>query len=227
MSKTVLESQKYISNVIGFDGKLETTNAIRIEGYFQTYKYVEKILESKPNFLKLEVESPSQWYSQMKQQVEAEQAIGIHIRGGDYLKDVNNSFGNLSSEYYLNAINMLSEARKITDPVFYIFTDDVGYANQLLGKLNLSLKMKFIEPPLESKPTESMMLMSRTKVKIISNSTFAWWAGYLGSENCSVIAPSKWFKGKEDPDFIIPKNWKICESRWTTDILHDDETVRL
>jgi hypothetical protein len=217
----VLKSGKYISEVIGYDEKFESTDASRVEGYFQTYKYVEKILETKPSFIKFEAESPSDWYLKMTEELDFDQTVGIHIRGGDYLNDVNREIGNLSSQYYERAIKMSMEISDLKDIKFFIFTDDLDYAQALMGSVNLSMNMKFVVPPSESKPTESMLLMSRAKIRIISNSTFAWWAGYLGYKKGFVIAPSKWFKEKDDPSCLIPKNWKVCESIWTMEKLTD------
>jgi hypothetical protein len=216
-----LKSRNYISEVIGYDQKLETSDASRMQGYFQTYKYVEKILESQPNFLQFDIESPSNWYLKMKEEIDSKQTVGIHIRGGDYLKDINRDIGSLSSEYYEKAIEMLEKIKHPKDYKIYIFTDDPDYARSLIGSLNLTLNWKLIVPPPESKPTESMLLMSRTDIRIISNSTFAWWAGYLGPEKDSVIAPSKWFREKDDPLYLIPENWKICKSSWTSDKKRD------
>jgi hypothetical protein len=212
----VIKSGKYTSNVIGYDEKLESTSANLIEGYFQTYKYIQRILDTHPNFLNLEVESPSDWYLKMKKEISSEQAVGIHVRGGDYLKEINHHIGNLSSEYYENANSIVQDVFDSNQCKYYIFTDDPEYAMILLGHLSFSPRMKIVIPPADSKPTESMLLLSQTRAQVISNSTFAWWAGYLGPENGLVIAPSKWFKEKEDPSYLIPKNWKLCESTWTS-----------
>lgn len=216
--KGVMDSRKYSSKVIGYDEYLESTRADQIEGYFQTFKYIQRIIETQPNFLNLEVESPSDWYLKMKREIASEQIVGIHIRGGDYLREINRSIGNLSSEYYENAVSLLQEIVDADKFKYYIFTDDPEYAKELLGNVSFTSRMKIVVPPRDSKPTESLLLMAETKVQVISNSTFAWWSGYLGLHNGLVIAPSKWFKEKEDPAYLIPENWKLCESKWTSKI---------
>lgn len=211
-----LESRKYSSNVIGYDEKFDSTSADEIEGYFQTFKYIQRILETQPNFLNLEVESPSEWYLKTKKEIASEQIVGIHVRGGDYLREINRPIGNLSSEYYENAVKLLQEIVDADKFKYYIFTDDPEYAKKLLGNVSFSSRMKVVVPPRDSKPTESLLLMSQAQVQVISNSTFAWWSGYLGSKNSLVIAPSKWFKEKDDPSYLIPENWRICESTWSS-----------
>jgi hypothetical protein len=52
-----------------------------------------------------------------------------------------------------------------------------------------------------------MLLMSKCKNNIISNSSFSWWAAWLNeNKNKTVIAPSKWFK-KDIKHDIIPESW--------------------
>ena len=213
----VIKPKKYSSNVVGYDEKLESTNATQIEGYFQTYKYVQIILETQPNFLDLEVDSPSDWYLKTKKEIVSERIVGIHVRGGDYLREINRPIGNLSSEYYENAVKLLQEIVDVDKFKFYVFTDDPEYASKMLGNVSFKSRMKIVVPPIDSKSAESLLLMANTKVQVISNSTFAWWSAYLGPNNRMVIAPSKWFKEKEDPAFLIPKNWKQCESKWASE----------
>lgn len=214
---SALMLRRYSSEVIGYDEKFEYTNANYVDGYFQTYKYVEAIIQKNPSFVSIDVEKPSNWYLKMRDEIISGLTIGIHVRGGDYLKDVNREIGSLSLEYYDKAISSLKEIANIENYKILVFSDDLEYARSLLSNSKIGFDVHYVSPPLDSKPTESLMLMSRTNIRIISNSTFAWWAGYLGSKDGLVIAPNKWFKAKKDPKALIPDTWKVCESSWVGD----------
>jgi hypothetical protein len=51
--------------------------------------------------------------------------------------------------------------------------------------------------------------MSRCSHCVIANSTFSWWAAWLGpaQNNGIVIAPSRWFAQAPEPANLIPPNW--------------------
>ena len=210
----LLRSRVYKSSVVGYDGNLEKTTKNVIRGYFQTFRYVDWLVKS--NLVRLEIapESPSSWFTQTSRDIIESPTIGIHVRGGDYLLQANAQIGNLSPEYYKRALQRVSETQNLSKFQILVFTDDLTHARALLGKIDTHVEFKFIVPPLDSQATESMLLLSKCRIKIISNSTFAWWAGYLGDFTELVIAPSKWFKSMIDPDEIKPGVWETCESDW-------------
>ena len=56
--------------------------------------------------------------------------------------------------------------------------------------------------------------MSLSKVIIIANSSFSWWAAKTGIKKELVIAPSPWFKTLESPTYLIPNSWYQIKSSW-------------
>ena len=56
--------------------------------------------------------------------------------------------------------------------------------------------------------------MSLSKVIIIANSSFSWWAAKAGVEKELVIAPSPWFRKLETPTYLIPDSWNQIKSSW-------------
>ena len=77
-----------------------------------------------------------------------------------------------------------------------------------------SKKTIVLDPPSNSDPVESMILMSKAKSIAISNSTFSWWAAKLSAPDSNVYAPAKWFQNRPDPTDLIPESWRKVESDW-------------
>jgi hypothetical protein len=59
---------------------------------------------------------------------------------------------------------------------------------------------------------EDMFLMSRCRNFILANSSFSWWAAFLGQkENSITVAPEEWFReGMREayaPADLYPPSW--------------------
>jgi len=115
--------------------------------------------------------------------------IGVHIRRGDYVtsKSASKVFRNIPIEYYDTALQQLRHDQQVL-----VFSDDrelsASYAANVGGldvrQLNLSLKDEF-------------RLLMACDDHIIANSTFSWWAAYLGHKpGGRVIAPQNWYHDK-------------------------------
>lgn len=200
----------YVSAEIGFDPCLETLKTpIRIDGYFQSYKYVYPYLNQ---LTPLELNQGSAWFNSMKDELERSNFLSIHIRRGDYVNLIN-TFGLLGLNYYLNSINL---ARKLgCAGKLVIFSDSISDAKQMLEG-SITGDAIWIEPPQTATPFESLTLMSMAGGNIIANSTFSWWGAALNRNQSVVIAPSKWFRNKTDPSNLYPPHWHTVESAWVT-----------
>lgn len=133
----------------------------------------------------------------------AEESVSIHIRRGDFLTA--SKYINLTkTKYYLNALNFLKTKYNLKF-TFYIFSDDIGWCKEsgLFEK-----NSEYVDWNSGDRSYEDMYLMSKCKFNILANSTFSWWAGYLGQHE-AVLRPSKvktdWNKEKNDTYF--PRNW--------------------
>jgi hypothetical protein len=115
--------------------------------------------------------------------------IGIHIRRGDYVtsKSASKVFRNIPLKYYDLALKKISCQHRVL-----IFSDDrelsASYAAKVGGidvrQLDLSLEDEFC-------------LLMACDNHIIANSTFSWWAAYLGHQfGGHVIAPKNWYHDK-------------------------------
>ncbi len=133
-----------------------------------------------------------------------ENSVSIHIRGGDYVRGKKSSFhGTCSPEYYIQAIAEIRQ--KVSDPHFFIFTDDIEWARSLI---TFPEPFTLVSDP-SNPPHEELILMLVCKHNIIANSTFSWWAAWLNpNPNKVVIAPKKWFADeKMSSSDILPALW--------------------
>ncbi len=132
-------------------------------------------------------------------------SVSLHIRRGDH---VHSSYA--PSEiaekntlcYYQKARDYILE--KISNPVFFIFSDDPSWAKE-----NLKISAKTV---VDNNTGDSsyidMQLMSLCKHNIISFSTFSWWAAWLNNNPQKiVIAPKKWNNFNKYGHGIFTNSW--------------------
>lgn len=140
------------------------------------------------------------------------ESVALHIRGGDYLNNINAStFGGIcTKDYYCKAIEYI--AQKIKNPKFYIFTNDKEYAKKIvdavLESAGESISYQFVEGNDESHAYIDLVLMSKCKHHILANSSFSWWGEYLSDQSGITIAPSKWTNDSDNKD-IYRNNWVV------------------
>lgn len=200
----------YQSKEVGFDSFLEKQSEIsRIQGYYQTWKYVDNLQELETD-TSLEIINPSNWFLELQNEINKVKPIAIHVRRGDY-KNPDSPVGLLSRTYYKDAIEQVYSRYENSN--FWIFSDDIDDSHNLLDGL-VPKNSNWVSPPEGSDPAESLVLMSLSKVIIIANSTFSWWAAKTGVKKELVIAPSPWFKTLESPTYLIPNSWYQIKSSW-------------
>lgn len=130
-------------------------------------------------------------------------SVSLHIRRGDYVFSLhtNQFHGTCTLDYYYRCVKYL--ARKVTNPHFFIFSDDPKWAR---NNLKLSYPITFVDHNGPDKSYEDLRLMSQCKHHIIANSSFSWWGAWL-AKNKIILAPKKWFNiNLKTPD-LLPDNW--------------------
>ena len=201
-------SNHYQSSTLGYDEVISQLRApVTLSGYFQTNQYYEFMLRS--GIQKLELSHPSNWYYAMLNVIEEKNSLAIHFRRGDYIQ-LKETFGLLSNEYYLNALEEIRAKYKFTD--VFIFSDDLSHAKEM-NLTYTNAVIHYVTPPSESNAAESLMLMSEAAGLILSNSTFAWWAAVLGNID-HVVCPKTWFRNSSTPEGIVQQNWITIDSHW-------------
>ena len=175
-------------------------------GGWHHWKYIETI---KDNIRNTYIFPP---FSNMKnvaieKETTSENAVAVHIRRGDYMtKELYEIYGAVCDEtYYRNAIRKVEET--IDKPVYYVFSNDFEWSQKLLnGK-----SVVFVDWNRGTDSWQDMALMSKFKNIIIANSTFSWWAAWLGPNNKEVICPP-YLVNKDLTSDIFPENWTRIQS---------------
>ena len=136
----------------------------------------------------------------------SDRSVGLHVRRGDFLS-LNNAaqvHGLCSVDYYRRAISLVRNGCPHCH--FLIFSDDPQWAR---AELQLEPSATFVTGNAE-RPEQDLALMSACKHHIIANSSFSWWAGWLGdSPDQIVIAPTPWYaSSKLDARDLAVSRWQ-------------------
>ena len=189
-----------------FDFSEIPKNCSSIRGYFQSWRYFEAITD-KPRLNLESVSNPTEWYLKEIVEIKQNEFAAFHLRRGDYKLTINRKQGILSKSYFERIANLVPE-----DVELIFFTDSPDEIKVEFA--SFTKKFRIMEPPRNSDPIESLLMMSQASYIAISNSTYSWWAAALAKPNTHVYAPSKWFELAEDPIDLYPENWTKIQSEW-------------
>lgn len=205
-----LGSNTYIGS-LGFDaGLLQIKNQTRVSGHFQSYVYAQECIDEIRS--EIQLRSSSFWFERELAQLKKHKVLAVHVRRGDYIK-YQHWLGILSTMYYRTAIqNLIANGHHWEE--IWVFSDDLVKARVVFESLEIDHSIKYVDPPLDCNPLESLILFSHANFGIIANSTFSWWAAFLSEEMKAVVAPDKWFRNKKDPESLIPDHWLRVRSEW-------------
>ena len=173
-----------------------------LAGYWQSTRYFENIEpELKREFtFKAPIIPESH---DLLQRMNRKTPICINVRRFNALES---SFhGYCGVQYYMTAMDII--ASKVSDPDFFIFSDDLNWCKE-----NLKIeKYPFTIVGHEHKGdkfSNYLHLMSLCKHFIIPNSSFAWWATWLNTDKDKiVIVPQTWHLVDWDPADLILPGW--------------------
>jgi len=174
--------------------QIKPLDDLKIAGFFQSYQYFDEI----KNELIEKYFKPNKSISERVSSYEiSKNSLGISVRRGDYLMLQNNHCV-LSTDYYQNAIN--DHFQNSVDQIF-VFSDDLNWCKSIFGN-----DVTYVEDSIGVQ----LFLMAKIKNLILSNSTFAWWGGYLNQQNGTIVIPDPWFgvnNRDKDTSGLYYHNW--------------------
>ena len=179
------------------------TSGARINAYCNSPKFFTGFEQSLLNQIKSLV-SPTDWYLKTLSQISIEQPIFLHVRWGDYL-NLKHVYGEISPKYYSSSVDLMRELTHKDRPI-WLSSDDPEGASDFL-KSHLSIE-RVLDSPSTSPPLETVLLMGSGSGLVAANSSFSWWAAFVGGNNhhFDVVFPRPLF-GNAGP--AEPKDWLL------------------
>lgn len=188
----------------GIVARLRAGEGLYFHGYWQSARLVAAVtplLWDRFSFPAMGAEAGA-W----RIRIDGSNAVAIHLRRGDYASNAKAArhHGVLSVDYFRRAADLL--ASRVTDPVFYIFSDDPAYArSQLADRLPGPTHLVQTGSP---HAWSDLDLMSHCRHNIIANSTYSWWSAWLNKNpNKLVLCPAPWFADQSSSGDLIPPSW--------------------
>lgn len=160
--------------------KLYSGQTLRLNGDFANPNFFSDMADEIRAQV-MQVRNPSKFFLETKAKLERENPIILHLRLGDYIR-LERVYGRPSPNYFRDC---LARFASVGDgrPI-WIFSDDPEAAKEMMSGHIPSAH--YILTSKDSRPIESLVLMSASDIKILSNSTFSWWAAFIGQPNSKV-----------------------------------------
>jgi hypothetical protein len=184
-----------------------------VVGWWQSEKYFLENAETIRNDFTLKPGYSSPYPDSLAAEIAQSDSVCVHVRRTDVLK-TQNPKGPVELDYYSRAIEAMRE--RVPTAHAFVFSDDIAWCKE---QLSFSLPTTFAssENPDQLHPADDLYLMSLCKHFVIANSTYSWWAAWLGkAAEKIVIAPRIWYR-TDDPalrgdsyltsDDLIPSAW--------------------
>lgn len=148
---------------------------------------------------------PSEVNSDWMERIESCISVSMHVRRGDYTSVKNTHiYSQCTADYYSAAMDYII-ARE-PSARFFVFSDDPVWARSLFA--NSHRPVEIVDHNRGDESYNDMRLMSHCYHSVLANSTFSWWAAWLGERPGKiVIAPARWYLRPEMEINLIPPRW--------------------
>ena len=206
-----LFKEKHFNYDPGFES---LTGSHQLDGYWQSPRYFEPIAdEIRRTFTTFRTRlTPAQ--QAMAERIRAGHAVCVNVRRGDFVSTPQGRtcHGVCEADYFRHAAQVI--LRRVPDAHFFVFSDDVKWcrkANLLAGAPCTFVGHDYAGDRFGA----YLQLMMSCRHFIVPNSTFGWWAAFLGTApDKIVIAPEPWFNSTElDTSDLLPKDWiRLCRN---------------
>lgn len=206
--KNNLEPGQLVYHEPFFEHKLIPVYATFLHGYFQSYKYFDKVKKNICSFL--DVDAKQKKIMMDAQPFDFERTVSVHFRLGDY-KKLAHVYPILGESYYINALEFIVKIKEITQVLYFCEEQEmIEIETSVIPFLQEQFpKLAFIKCSSGLQDWEEMLLMSCCAHNIIANSSFSWWGAYFNENREKIVCyPAKWFQeNKNNTKDLCPHTW--------------------
>ncbi len=129
-------------------------------------------------------------------------SVAVHVRRGDFLR--NPDFQVCDAAYYQSAMDEMRA--RLSNPRFHIFSDDPAWCRRTFSSPDTDI---IDSGTAAANPLCDLRLMSLASHHIIANSSYSWWAAWIGKKpGQHVILPDRWFNGRIHAPMQDKNAWK-------------------
>ncbi len=192
---------------------LKLTDNRYIIGYFNSYKYFDRIRETITAEYTPREKISSQGVELLKL-IESKDSVSIHIRRGDYVNDPSVYQcieGIITDRFYRNAIELICS--KVKFPHFFVFSNDIPWVR---GNFRIPFPTTLVDFNSAERGLEDLWLMSRCRHNITAGgSTFSWWGAYLNQNPERIVVRTEQVSNDslyDHPDDYFPMEWLAVDS---------------
>lgn len=192
-----------------FDARFDALDAnTLIEGHWQSPRYFEAVAdEVRATFSSFRIPLNAE-HAALAAEIRGRASVCLNVRRADFVANpqANAFHGVCAEEYFRQAVRVVR--RRVSGAHFYIFSDDVEWCRA--ANLSEGAPCTVVSHDFAGERFSSyLQLMMACRHFIIPNSSFAWWAAFLGrTAESIVVAPAPWFSdlSVETAD-LLPAEW--------------------
>lgn len=175
-------------------------NRTYLFGYWQSWRY----FDDHATQIRAELQPRAELSAASRRtldEIHAANSLALHVRRGDYVSSaqVAEFFGSLATDYYRAGVRHVTE--RASGIRGFVFSDDLDWCREALRDIGIPLT--FVDANRGADSWQDLYLMAACRHAIMANSSFSWWAAWLGDGAAQadrvVIAPRKWFAATDVP----------------------------
>ncbi len=177
-----------------------------LQGYWQSERFFSGVREKLVREFRPARPLNEQDHAVLDAMAESNSVL-VHVRRGDYVSNTraNQVHGTCDTAYYTKAVKRLSD--EFGELHLFVFSDDPRWCRE---NLQFDHPVTFVDHNDASRNCEELWLMQHARHFVIANSSFSWWAAWLGDfPGKRIIAPKPWYRdsGRDEGD-LIPASWE-------------------
>ncbi len=214
--KTVLKSlvgmgiHSLVDRAQGYDPRVEQLGWFsRLDGFWQAERYFAAV---RPQLLaEFQPRHPlPEKMAEFVRRAANEPSIALHVRRGDLVNSRHyvETVGALGPGYFHEALTRLKA--RLPDGRVYVFSDDPEWCANHLPDI---LPTELVSGRVTHSAVEDLVAMKACRHFIIANSTFSWWAAWLGTHpEKQVITPERFHRVARPWEVdLLPSAWERIE----------------